>query len=344
MYSCDIEEHNSVTIPTRVINSLRVKYEGTIEDVKVPLSTFEKPLWFSVRRGAYLAGLCGGINTFVTSNCMTRSVVFKCKNIEDCIKLNSFVEANIESIEKQVKSSSRHAEFLKITSEIVGNLIYFRLSINAKEASGHNMVTNASQQFVNWVVQNYNCECVSVSGNCCVDKKVSAINSICGRGKNVHADLVVPEYLCKRILRTTPQKMHELNTVKNLIGSTLAGSIMSSNAHYANMLLAIYLATGQDAANIVEGSQGITVTDVVDGNLYFSVNLPNVIVGTVGNGKNEGITKQNLEMMNCVGDGSSEKLAAIIGATVLCGELSLMAALTNNGELIRSHLVIERGN
>ena len=108
------------------------------------------------------------------------------------------------------------------------------------------------------------------------------------------------------------------------------------------MLLAIYLATGQDAANIVEGSQGITYAEVRNQDLYFSVTIPNIIVGTVGNGKNETPFKERLEKMGCIGQGGSQTLAHLVAATVLAGELSLLAALTNPHELMRAHTAIER--
>jgi hydroxymethylglutaryl-CoA reductase (NADPH) len=191
---------------------------------------------------------------------------------------------------------------------------------------------------------NVNMKYVSVSGNYCVDKKVSAINGILGRGKRVSAEIVVPNKICGKILKTAPEKIVSLNNKKNLIGSILSGGVRSANAHYSNLVLAIYLATGQDAANIVEASQGITFADLSADDLYFSVNLPNIIVGTVGNGKNLPFALKNLEQMGCYPSdpSSSKRLAALIASTVLCSELSLLAALCNPGELVRSHVKLER--
>ena len=129
----------------------------------------------------------------------------------------------------------------------------------------------------------------SISGNYCTDKKATAINGILGRGKNVVTELLVPRDVVDGVLHTSAAKIVELNIRKNLLGTLLAGGIRSANAHYANMLLGFYLATGQDAANIVEGSQGVTMAEDRDGDLYFSCTLPNLIVGTVGNGKGLGL-------------------------------------------------------
>ena len=160
------------------------------------------------------------------------------------------------------------------------------------------------------------------------------------------AEAQISRNLCRRYLKTTPEKIVNLNIKKNLIGSIVAGGLHSANAHFANILLALYLATGQDAANIIEGSQGIVHAEVLDDNLSFSTTLPNVIVGTVGNGKDLQFVRENLARLGCFearkpGE-NARRLAAITGATVLCGELSLMAALTNSGELMETHTNLER--
>jgi hydroxymethylglutaryl-CoA reductase (NADPH) len=162
----------------------------------------------------------------------------------------------------------------------------------------------------------------------------------------VVAEITIPRALCLQELRTTPEQLVDLHIKKNLIGTMLAGGLRSANAHFANMLLAVYLATGQDAANIIEGSQGIVHAEVRNKDLYFSVSLTNLIVGTVGNGKDLDFAQHNLAILGCYADitpgQGARRLAVIIAATVLCGELSLLAAQTNPGELMRTHLTMER--
>ena len=167
-----------------------------------------------------------------------------------------------------------------------------------------------------------------------------------GRGKNIVTEITIPREVCERILKTTPEKIIELNIKKNLLGSIVAGSLRSANAHFANVLLAFYLATGQDAANIVEGSQGFVHAEMQNDDLYFSATLPNVIVGTVGNGKGLLFVTENMKLLGCdqarePGE-NSRRLAVICAASVLCCELSLMAALTNPGELMQAHMAFER--
>ena len=156
----------------------------------------------------------------------------------------------------------------------------------------------------------------------------------------------MPRPVVEDVLHTTAAKVARLNLHKNMLGTLLAGGIRSANAHFANMLLGFYLATGQDAANIVEGSQGVVMAEDRDGDLYFACTLPNLIVGTVGNGKGLDFVETNLARLGCrdaaAPGHNARRLAVIAAATVLCGELSLLAAQTNPGELMRAHVTLER--
>jgi hydroxymethylglutaryl-CoA reductase (NADPH) len=273
-------------------------------------------------------------------------VLVQAQNAEKAARAARGILSHLPMLQTVVASTSRYAELIDIHPEQVGNLLFLRLSFKTGHAAGHNMSTKAADAVLEWVLNMYpDCEYVSISGNYCTDKKVSAVNGILGRGKRVIADVWISRALCETELKTTPEAIANLNLKKNYVGSTVAGSLRSANAHFSNILLAAYLAIGQDAANIVEGSQGMVHAEVQQDGLYFSVTLPNIIVGTIGNGKELDFVRKNLAKLGCVhqeNDDASKKLAAIIAATVLCGELSLLAAQTNPGELMRSHLVLER--
>jgi hydroxymethylglutaryl-CoA reductase (NADPH) len=334
-------------IPMKFIGPIDIKGPVVNDQVKVPLSTFETPLWPSTNRGARVSVVSGGIHAVIVDERMSRSVLVEAPSAIDAFKTVTNIKSRTEEIKNIVEATSQYAKFLDLHFQQVSTLIYVRLEIKTGDASGHNMVTKSADAFVAWVLNEYpQLKYVSVSGNFCTDKKVSAVNGILGRGKNVVAELTIPQKICKRYLKTTPEKIVDLNIKKNLLGSLISGGLRSANAHFANMLLAIYLATGQDAANIIEGSQGFTHAEVKNNDLYFSVSLPNIIVGTVGNGKDLDFVKENLELLGCAtkrnpGE-NARRLAVIVAATVLCGELSLMAALTNNGELMEAHERLER--
>jgi len=337
-------------IPTNIIGPIHfnrmhgIRHHASDVNIEVPLATYETTLFHSVGRGAKVTRLAGTLKTVVLSDFMTRSLLFEAPDAHRAHVISSAVESNIHQYQdKIVSKQSRHAKLIRIDSKIIGTLIYLRLTYETGDASGHNMTTFASDKVAAHITTSYpELSYISVSGNYCVDKKVSAVNGILGRGKSVIAEITIPRKILEETLRTTPEKMVELNIKKNLVGSIASGGLMSANAHYANMLLAFYLATGQDAANIVEGSQGITHMDIKDDCLYMSVNLPNIIVGSVGHGKDTEDVLEHLRLLDAKGPGGAEKLAHIAAAVVLCGELSLMAALTNNGELSASHKRIER--
>lgn len=334
-------------IPMRTIGPIKIVGQVLEDEVMVPLATFESPLWPSTNRGATVSRLGGGIRVTVVDERMTRSVVLEATDAEYAYSVAAALKGYREELEKVVSSSSRFTALEDWHTQIVGKLIYIRFAMTTGDASGHNMTTQAADRLLEWILTRYpKLQYVSISGNYCTDKKATAVNGILGRGKYVVAEITIPRKICESHLKSTPEKIVNLNIKKNLIGTLLAGGIRSANAHFANMLLGFYLATGQDAANIIEGSQGIVHTEVSEGDLYFSVTIPNVIVGTIGNGKHHEFVKRNLEMMGCLEvrktGANARRLAAIVGATVLCGELSLLAAQTNQGELMQSHLRLER--
>jgi hydroxymethylglutaryl-CoA reductase (NADPH) len=334
-------------IPMRWVGPMKISGETVSQKIAVPLATYETPLWHSVGRGARVSTLCDGILTTVVDERMTRSILLEAADAGAALKALQSIKLRFEELAEVVSRSSRFAKLIDINSQIVGNLLYLRLEFTTGDASGHNMVTNAADQLFPWILQQYpDLSYSSISANYCSDKKATAVNGILGRGKNVIAEILISRDLCKRKLNTTPEKVVDLNIKKNLIGTMIAGGMRSANAHYANMLLAFYLATGQDAANIIEGSQGVVHAEVRGDDLYFSCTIPNLIVGTVGNGKGIDFVEQNLEQLGCKEDRApgenARRLAAICAATVLCGELSLLAAQTNPGELMQAHIDLER--
>jgi hydroxymethylglutaryl-CoA reductase (NADPH) len=336
-------------IPMRLVGPLKLSGPVVEGDFEVPLATFETPLWPSVNRGARVSMKCeGGIKCTVVDERMTRSVLFEAPDASAAFQALEKIKAGFPALGKIVEGTSRFAKLIDLHSQIAGNLLFLRFEFTTGDAAGHNMCTQAAEALMNHILgQHPELEYGSISGNYCSDKKATAVNGILGRGKYVVAELAIPGKIVRRYLKTTPGKVARLNVRKNLIGTMLAGGLRSANAHFANMLLGFYLATGQDAANIVEGSQGLTMAEERDGDLYFSTTLPNLVVGTVGNGKGLGFVVENMKRMGLDaerGPGeNSRRLACLCAATVLCGELSLLAAQTNPGELMDAHRRIERG-
>lgn len=337
-----------IAVPVKSIGPIRITGPELADDIKVPLATFETPLWPSTNRGASVTRQCGGVQCVVLDERMTRSIALESTDALAIQTVLNDIDRRRAEVETVVASTSRFCQLINWHPQVVGNLLFLRLECLTGDASGHNMVTKAADAVINWMLKNYpSLRYVSISGNICVDKKASAINGILGRGKYVIADMVIPRAICEERLKTTPEAIINLHIKKNLMGSIVSGGIRTANAHFANLLYGIYLATGQDVANIVEGSQGFTHAELRGHDLYFSVTLPNVIVGTIGNGKAHHFIRDNLMQLGCLDPKAppgknARRLALIVGATVFCGELSLLAAQTNPGELMRAHEKFER--
>lgn len=336
-------------IPMQSVGPFKLIGDVQADNLMVPLATYETPLWPSVARGARVAAYAGGIRVSVMDERMSRSILLEASHAAQARQFLAEIENRQHDLQQVVAQTSRFAQLLATHAQVVGNLIYLRLEFSTGDASGHNMVTNAADQLIPWLLQQYPAlKYVSISANYCTDKKVSAVNGILGRGKYVVCEVTLPAKLCHRFLKTSPQALVNLHIKKDLIGSIISGGLRTANAHVANMLLAFYLATGQDAANIIEGSQAINHLEVTpEGDLYFSTTLPNLIVGTVGNGKGLDFVQHNLEQLGCADRNlapgeNARRLACIAGACALCGELSLLAAQTNPGELMAAHIKLER--
>lgn len=337
----------TAAIPMRIIGPVRIISQEIDEEVSIPLATLEGPLWPSTHRGARVCTAAGGIRAVVVDERMTRSVLLEANSAVIVHQAYRAIQNQLPELQAIVATTSRFAKLIEMNAEIIGSQLYLRFEFSTGDAAGHNMVTLASERLLDWILQHYPVlTYVSLSGNYCSDKKTSAVNGILGRGKNVVAEVIISRQLCQRFLKTTPEKIIDINLKKNLMGNIAAGGLRTANAHFANMLLGFYLATGQDAANIIEGSQGFVSTEMRGDELYFAVTLPNIIIGSYGNGKELEYVQENLSMMGCNAQRdpgfNARRLAVIAAATVLCGELSLLAALTNRGELMQSHLRLER--
>lgn len=344
------ETHAIAGVPMRWVGPLRISGNVVTTETQVPIATYESPLWPSVGRGARVSMLAEkGIVATLVDERMTRSVLVEATDAQTAYTAARTIDGRIDELRDVVRGCSRFAELIGIRHEINANLLFLRFEFSTGDASGHNMATLASDALLNHILRTMQgISYGSISANYCTDKKATAINGILGRGKNVVTELLVPQEVVADVLHTSAARIVELNIRKNLLGTLLAGGIRSANAHFANMLLGFYLATGQDAANIVEGSQGVVMAEDRFGDLYFACTLPNLIVGTVGNGKGLGFVETNLARLGCriarETGANARRLAVLAAATVLCGELSLLAAQTNVGELMRAHVQWERDN
>ncbi len=324
-----------VQVPLGFAGPLKVNGASAQGEFLVPMATTEGALLASVNRGCSVITASGGAKSIVVQDHMTRAPVFRVRDVGHGNEVSIWVEKNLDLLKKETEKTTRHGRLKAAQPFIVGRSLFIRFAYETGDAMGMNMATIASETLAHLIERETGAVLISVSGNVCVDKKPAAIDAILGRGKMVLADVRVPEKVLEDKMHCSPGSVFETCYRKCQVGSSLSCSF-GSNAHVANMLAAIYIATGQDPAQVVEGSMGTTTCEMVDDDLYISVRLPCVEVGTVGGGTRLPCQQEALKMIDCLGEGRSIKLAEIVGAIVLAGELSTLSAQTA-GHLASAH-------
>jgi hydroxymethylglutaryl-CoA reductase (NADPH) len=273
---------------------------------------------------------------------MSRGPVFYTGSIRLGDRLHQYIKNQKAKIKEIAERTSGHLRLLDITTKSLPNYTYVRFSYDTGDAMGMNMATIATQAAVSFIEKETGIPCLSVAGNFDTDKKPAWINSISARGTKAWAEVILSKEIVKSVLKTTPQRFFDVWLGKVMLGSAAAGS-MGFNAHLANVIAAIFLATGQDPAHVVEGSLGITTAKVLEnGDLYVGVYLPALLVGTVGGGTNLPTQKEALQILGVSGEGHVEEFAQIVVAACLAGEISLLASLSE-GSLAESHKRLGRG-
>ncbi len=339
----------AVQVPLGVAGPVAVHGGAADGDRYLPLATTEGALLASVNRGCSVIDDAGGATARVTKSGMTRAPVFRVADIAEAEALVEWVRDSGDALAEVAESTTSHGKLLDVTPYVVGNSVYLRFRYDTKDAMGMNMATIATEAACDLIEAETDATLVALSGNLCSDKKPAAVNAVEGRGRSVTADVTIPREVVENRLHTTPEAVAELNTRKNLVGSAKAGSL-GFNAHVANVVAAMFLATGQDAAQVVEGSNAITTAEVRDGSpepsdsgaretpsrgdLYVSVSLASLEVGTIGGGTKLPTQAEGLDVLGFRGGGdpagsNADALAECIAAGALAGELSLLSALAS---------------
>ena len=335
-------------IPLGVAGPIKINGAEFSGETFVPMATTEGALIASVSRGMKAINLSGGAISRVIEDGMTRGPVFELNSVVDAYRfVKEWLPKNMDKIKSAAQATTSHGKLKNIKPKIQGNNLFLRFTYDTGDAMGMNMSTIATEAACRYIEDNFKgISLVAVSGNFCSDKKQSLVNALEGRGKTVVAEAVITEKVLAQVLKTSAAAINNVNYKKNWIGSATAGSLTQFNAHFANSIAAIFLATGQDVAQVVESSSGYTITEVRGNNLYISVTLPSLEIGTVGGGTGLPTQSEALSIMGVFGSGNptgshSRKFAEIIASTVLAGELNLIAALTTR-ELGKAHSKLGR--
>jgi len=340
-----------VPIPLGLVGPLVLNGEA----VYVPMATTEGCLVASTNRGCKAITASGGCCAVVLKDAITRAPCVRFPSAMRAAALKAWLNEaeNLAAVAAAFNSTTSYGRLESVEATVAGRNVYLRFACMSGDAMGMNMVSKGCLKAIELLEQHFpDLTLVAISGNMCTDKKPAAINWILGRGKSIVVEAVIPESIVTNVLKCSVAAMIDTNRQKNLIGSAMAGSIGGFNAHAANVVTAVYLATGQDPAQNVESSNCLTLMELAeDGrSLHVSVTMPSVEVGTVGGGTHLPAQAGCLEICGVRGASkqagskpgdNSRKLATIVGGAVLAGELSLMAALAAN-HLVQSHMTHNR--
>lgn len=326
----NIENYIGMTlVPTGVIGPLRVTGTAADGDFYIPLATSEGALVASYHRGAKATRISGGVTSVCLVEGVQRSPVFRFADVAAAVSFMAFVYSRREQMNEIVRAHSRYAVLDDIRANLEGNQLILTFEFHTGDAAGQNMVTictdaicrtlipEAPEQPLTWYIE----------GNYSGDKKATALSFTTVRGKKVTSECILRREVVEKVLKTTPEAMADYWQTST-IGVIQTGAI-GAQGHVANGLTALFLATGQDAACVAEAATGITRMQLTsNGDLYTSVTLPNLIVGTVGGGTGLPTQHECLQLMGCAGAGHARKFAEICGAVALSGEISIAAALS----------------
>jgi hydroxymethylglutaryl-CoA reductase (NADPH) len=336
----------TVQVPVGVAGPIRINGSHAKGNYWLPLATTEGALVASVNRGCSAISKAGGVDVRILHDGMTRAPVFATDSITHASAVCEWVGEHRDELTTAAESTTSHGKLTGIVTFVAGTSVYVRLEFDTKDAMGMNMVTIASAKVADIIAMGTGARLIALSGNMCTDKKPAAINGIMGRGRSVVAGVALSHDLIDKVLKTDAKTIHEVNYRKNLVGSIRAGS-MGFNAHAANVVAAMFIACGQDAAHAIDGSTCITTVDLTETGVYVAVTLPSLPVGTVGGGTGVETQQECLKLLGVAGSGTppganAKKLGEIIGAAVLAGELSLLGALAAQ-HLARAHQQLGRG-
>lgn len=323
-------------VPIGIAGPLLVDGEHAQGEYYVPLATTEGTLVASYNRGMKLLHAAGGVKTTVMDDRMQRAPAFGFDSARAARDFGHWVTASFDDIKRRAESTTRTGRLHDIEQFSASRFIFLRFNYTTGDAAGQNMTGKATSRACDWILANYpGVRRFCLESNLATDKKSSQINILGTRGKRVTAEATIPANLIREIMRTTPEQMLSARQLSNL-GGLLSG-VNNNGNHSANGIAAIFVATGQDAANLAESSAALVHAELLaDGAYYYSITIPALIVATYGGGTGLPTQRECLELLGCYGGGKVRKFAEIVAATALCGELSLGSAIVA-GEWVEAH-------
>ncbi len=314
-------------VPLGIAGPLLVNGEHAQGEFYVPLATAEGTLVASYNRGMRLLHEAGGVTTTIVGDHMQRAPSFLFPSAREARTFGEWLTEHFEEIKAVAESTTTSGKLQEIEQYPASRILYTRFNYTTGDAAGQNLTGKATQAACHWIREQYpDIEHFFLESNFATDKKTSQVNVLRTRGKRVVAEAVIPNELLGGVMRSGTELMYRARQVSNL-GGFMAG-VNNNGSHSANGITAMFIATGQDAANVAESSAALVYAEMrPNGDYYYSITIPSLIVATYGGGTHLGTQRECLEMMDCYGTGKVRKFAEIVAATVLCGEISLGSAI-----------------
>ncbi len=323
-------------VPIGFAGPLTVHGEYADGDFLIPMATTEGTIIASYNRGMKVLNLCGGVKTCISADAMQRAPVFIFRDARGAREFMKWVETNLAPIREAAEATSSVARLQYIDPYIANKFVYLRFNFSTGDAAGQNMVGRATFNACKWILENAEgVEDFFLESNFATDKKASYVNMVRTRGKRATAEATVPREILREHLRAEPEKLIRHYAVAN-VGAFLSGA-NNNGLQSANAITAIFIATGQDVANVAESSAGIIYAEMTpEGGLYTSLTIPSLIVATHGGGTGLATQRECLDVLGCCGSGKVNKLAEIVVAAALAGEMSLAGAIASS-DWVPSH-------
>jgi hydroxymethylglutaryl-CoA reductase (NADPH) len=323
-------------VPIGLAGPLRINGEHAQGDFYVPLATTEGTLVASYSRGMRVLSESGGVTVTVVKHAMQRAPVFRFNDAREARDFGHWLVEHFDAIKAAAEVTTRVGKLLDIEQYALGNLLYTRFNYTTGDAAGQNMTGKATWAACEWISAQHPLRPRYIlSGSIDTDKKHSAINTLRTRGKRVIAEATIRNEVLQRLMRIDTASLFRARQISTA-GSFMAGASYNG-PHAANGIAAMFIAAGQDVANVAESHAGITYAQLLDnGDYYWSVTLPSLIVASYGGGTGLPTQRECLEMLGCYGQGKADRFAEIVGAVVLAGDVSLGSAVLA-GDWVTSH-------
>jgi hydroxymethylglutaryl-CoA reductase (NADPH) len=323
-------------VPLGFAGPLTIQGEHAQGDFLIPLATSEGTLVASYNRGIKLLNLCGGVKSTVVADAMQRAPVFVFEDARQGREFLQWINQNIEKIREEAEATSSVAKLQYIDPYLANKFVFLRFNFSTGDAAGQNMVGRATFAACSWIIDTYpGIQHFFLESNFATDKKASQVNIMRTRGKRVTAEATIKRDVLIQHMRVEPESLVYHGGIAN-VGAILSGA-NNNGLHSANAITAMFIATGQDVANVSESSAGVIYAELTpEKDLYISITIPSLIVATYGGGTGLATQRECLELLGCVGKGKVNKFAEIVAGVVLAGELSLAAAISSS-DWVSSH-------